>query len=135
MPMTRQEKKAHERQKQLAFNKIKKHLVEYEPYFIMDKPFGEWHYRLQFPLPEKYITRHYDKMSYVWLYIDKDCLRFNFLPAMSVYKMLDDAPNLSQYFRRNKIFKFYHTKEVDEKELKKLLKKGFAYFQESHWLK
>ncbi len=134
MRMTLKEKEAFEKEKRLTFNKIKKHLEKYEPWFEVTPSSSEWFYTLTCKLPEAKRERNFEELIFSHIYVAADCVEFSFLPAEIGYGLMDDAPSLNQYHKRSNVFKFTNSKQVDEKELEIILKKGLQLFKDSGYI-
>ncbi len=136
MLRTPQERRAFERQKILTFNKIKKHLAKYEEIFEVRPSFLEWHYKIVCKIPEARRLPKFEEVGFADIYKEKECVRFFLFPACLKDGFLDDAPSLSQYYRiKCRAFKFYKTTQVDEKELKMILKKAVQVFKDFGYYK
>ena len=134
MRMTLKEKEAFEKEKQLTFNKIKKHVEKYEPWFEVAPNSSEWLYTLTCKLPEAKRKSDFEELIFAHIYLAADCVRFIFLPAEIGFGLMDDAPSLNQYHKRSTVFKFYNSKQVDEKELEIILKKGLQLFKDRGYI-
>ena len=134
MRMTLKEKEAFEKEKQLTFNKIKKHLEKYEPWFEVTPTSSEWFYILNCKFPEAKRKPDFEDAIFSSIFVAADCVRFIFLPAEIGFGLMDDAPSLNQYHKRSTVFKFYNSKQVDEKELEIILKKGLQLFKDSGYI-
>ncbi len=130
MRLPSKEKRALERQKKLIFNKIKKHLVPYETMFEAPTTYSEWYYKLIFKLPEEKRKPYCDYILFAYVRIDKKDVSLYIMGVYRQYKYLDEAPSLFEYFKRSNVFRFDNTHQVNEKELKKILKLAFQEFME-----
>ncbi len=130
MRMPSKEKRALERQKKLIFNKIKKHLVPYETVLEAPTTYSEWYYKLIFTLPEEKRKPYIDHLLFAYVRIDKKDVSMYIMSVYRSHKFLEEAPSLFEYFKRNNVFRFDNTHQVNEKELKKLLKHALQEFME-----
>ena len=130
MRMPSKEKRALERQKKLIFNKIKKHLVKYETVFEAPTDHSEWYYRLILKLPEEKKKPFYDHITFAYVLIDKKNVSFYLYSVFRSYKYMEEAPSLFEYFKRSNVFRFDNTNQVNEKELKKILKHALQEFND-----
>ena len=128
--MPSKEKRALERQKKLIFNKIKKHLMPYETMFEAPTDHADWYYRLILKLPEEKRKPYYDHILFAYVSINKKDVSMYIMGVYRQYKFTDLAPSLFEYLKRSNLFRFDNTHQVNEKELKKILKLAFQEFME-----
>ncbi len=134
MYLKQEEQQTSEREKKLAFNKIKKHLEKYETLTMAEVISSEGFYRLKCKVPYAKRKPHFEEFNYATVQIKDDCVHFEFLPATMTFRHLDQAPALNHFFSHSKVFKFYQTMQIDEDQLKYVLKKGYEVFKKNGFI-
>lgn len=130
MPITAETREA-------IFNKIKKHLDEFTPPMVKGKGSDHQSYEL---IGNKAVPYGHDKkiipgMFFAALAQRADSVTFHFFPSYMNTDLKEVAPSLYKCLKGKTCFHFKKEEQVNEKELKALLKKGVAAWKKMGYMK
>lgn len=126
MPITEETRK-------LIFNKLKKNLEICIPPMVVKT--GSSHHSYEIignkPVPYGYNKRIVPGMFFAALAQRKDSVTFHFFPSYLDTKLKEVAPSIYKCLKGKTCFHFKKEEQINEKELKALLKKGMAAWKKA----
>jgi hypothetical protein len=130
MPVSTETKKA-------IFNKLKKNLETLTPPMQVEKGSTSMGYQIigNVPVPYGSTRKIVPGMFFAAIAERKDSITLHFFPCYMNPKMLEVAPNLTKCLKGKTCFHFKKEEQVNEKELKALLKSGIVAWKKMGYLK
>lgn len=119
------------------FSKLKKHLDACTPPMVAHGGGESYDYQLlgNKPVPYGSTKKIVPGMFFAAVAHCKDSVALHFFPCYMNPKMLDVAPGLVKYLKGKTCFHFKKEEQVNEKELKALLKQGVAAWKKMGYMK
>jgi hypothetical protein len=126
-----------EETRSLIYNRLKKHLEQCAPPMLAKADSEKLSYELMGnkPVPYGYDKKMIPGMFFAAVAQRKDSVTFHFFPCYMDTQLEAVAPSLYKHLKGKTCFHFKKEEEVNEKELKLLLKKGVAVWKKAGYMK
>jgi Domain of unknown function (DU1801) len=121
----------------LIYNKLKKNLEQLTPPMVAKNGSEKLSYELigNKPVPYGYNKKIIPGMFFATIAQRKDSVTFHFFPCYMDTQLQEVAPSLYKHLKGKTCFHFKKEEDVNERELKLLLKKGVAVWKKAGYMK